>query len=92
MKLSISEISDSLFKVTVKDELETSHLVNVSDDFLDKYIKKKISKKKLIELSFNFLLEREKNTSILKEFKLEVISQYFPEYLDTVKSWIKKID
>ena len=92
MKLSISEISDSLFKVTVKDEVETSHLVNVSDDFLDKYIKKKISKKKLIELSFNFLLEREKNTSILKEFKLEVISQYFPEYLDTVKSWIKKID
>ena len=89
MKLSISEISDSLFKVTISDEVQTSHLVIVCEKFLNKYIKKKISKKKLIELSFNFLLEREKNSSILKEFKLEVISEYFPEYLDVLKSWIK---
>ncbi len=92
MKLSISEISDSLFKVTILDEVETSHLVTVSDEFLNKYIKKKISKKKLIELSFNFLLEREGNSSILKEFKLEVIAEYFPEYLDSVKTWVKGIN
>ena len=89
MKLSIKEISDSTFKVIISDEKETSHLVSVSDDFLNKFTKNKITKKKLIELSFNFLLEREKNSSILREFQLQEISKYFPEYFDSVRSWIK---
>ena len=89
MKLSIKEISDSTFKVIISDEKETYHLVSVSDDFLNKYTKNKITKKKLIELSFNFLLEREKNSSILREFQLQEISKYFPEYFDSVRSWIK---
>jgi len=34
----------------------------------------------LIEKSFEFLLERESNTSILRSFDLPVIQRYFPEY------------
>jgi hypothetical protein len=34
----------------------------------------------LVRASFEFLLEREPATSILREFSLDVISQYFPGY------------
>ncbi len=34
----------------------------------------------LARASFEFLLEREPATSILREFSLDVISQYFPGY------------
>ena len=30
--------------------------------------------------AFRFLLEREPNTSILKEFDLSIINRYFPEF------------
>ena len=37
-------------------------------------------KQELLRFSFLFLLEREPNTSILSEFKIDVIGHYFPEY------------
>ena len=38
------------------------------------------SVEELVRESFEFLLEREPQTSILREFDLEVIGRYFPEY------------
>ena len=40
--------------------------------------------KELLNFSFDFLLERETNTSILASFDLTVISKYFPEYTKKV--------
>jgi len=37
-----------------------------------------------VEKSFEFLLERESNTSILRSFELPVIGNYFPEYETTI--------
>ena len=34
----------------------------------------------LVRRSFEFLLEREPNTSIMREFSLSTIERYFPEY------------
>ena len=48
----------------------------------------KLTKTELITHSFEFLLKRESNQSILKKFNLEVISQYFPEYIDEIKKII----
>ena len=94
MKLFINEISDDLFKVRIIQESETTHLVTLRDNYFYELTKNQITKKKLIELSFNFLLKKEKNTSIISEFELQIISQYFPDYLDNVKSWaleVKKV-
>ena len=44
----------------------------------------RISKENLLMISFKFLLERESNSEILTSFKLMVIQNYFPEYLDFV--------
>jgi hypothetical protein len=38
----------------------------------------------LVRASFEFLLEREPATSILRRFDLDVIGRYFPEYLNVV--------
>jgi len=38
------------------------------------------SAEELLAKSFEFLLEREPNTSILSSFDLPVIGRYFPEY------------
>jgi hypothetical protein len=41
---------------------------------------------RLIEETFDFLLEREPKESILRTFDLTVISQYFPEFDHEIRS------
>ena len=36
--------------------------------------------RRLVERSFDFLLEREPPSAILRQFELSVIERYFPEY------------
>ena len=43
---------------------------------------------RLVRASFEFLLEREPASSILRRFDLDVIGRYFPEYLDTIRGWL----
>ena len=88
MKIRIDKINtDEMFLVDVKYKTETKHYVKLTDETHFYLTRNKISKIKLIELSFFFLLERENNTSILPKFNLEEISEYFPEYLENVKKW-----
>ena len=84
MELLINELSKDKFEITVKANQITKHVVNVTDEMLFNLTKNKISKKELLNFSFNFLLERETNTSILSSFDLIVISKYFPEYTKKV--------
>ena len=49
--------------------------------------KNKISKEELLNFSFNFLLEREPNTTILSKFEIIVISKYFSEYISKVENY-----
>ncbi|MFP4171916.1 MAG: hypothetical protein ACLFV4_03290 [Candidatus Hydrogenedentota bacterium] len=82
--ISVEKIDDKTFNVTVNKSGTTQHKVTVPDDYHQKLTKGQISKKELIKRSFEFLLEREPNTSILRSFDLPVISQYFPEYERTI--------
>jgi hypothetical protein len=41
---------------------------------------------RLVEETFDFLLEREPKESILQSFDLSVVSQYFPEYDHEIRS------
>ena len=84
MELLITELSKDKFEITVKANHITKHVVCVTDEMLLKLTKNKISKKELLNFSFNFLLERETNTSILSSFDLTVISKYFPEFTKKV--------
>ena len=87
MRFQINKINKNLFKVLIKDSVDTYHLVTLSDEIFKKLTKKRIPKIKLINLSFEFLLKKEKNTQIFREFELQVISEYFPDYLENVRRW-----
>ena len=87
MTILIKELSDEEFQITVNAKNSTKHNVTLTDDIHQNLTNGKVSKKELIEFSFKFLLEREPNTSILSSFELSVISEYFPEYIKTVKEW-----
>ena len=87
MELLITELSKDKFEITVNADQITKHVVNVTDQMLLNLTKNKISKEELLNFSFNFLLEREPNTSILSKFDIIVISKYFPEYISKVENY-----
>ena len=87
MELLITELSKDKFEITVKADQLTKHVVSVSDQMLLNLTNNKISKEELLNFSFNFLLEREPNTSILSKFDIIVISKYFPEYISKVENY-----
>jgi hypothetical protein len=57
----------------------THHTVEVSAAELDRWGRGR-SAEELVRDSFRFLLDREPKESILREFKLSVITRYFPDY------------
>ena len=85
MSIFIRELLDNKFEITVKKRIITKHIVILTNEYHDSLTKKKISKKKLLEYSFQFLMKREPNTSILSFFELNIISKYFPEYEKEIK-------
>jgi hypothetical protein len=87
MTISITPRDQDTFSVTVTGSSITTHTVTISDQTHSKLTGGKISKVTLLEKSFDFLLQREPNTSILAKFKLEVISQYFPDYAKQASAW-----
>ena len=86
--INVDTIDNNTFKVSVTKNSSTVHIVLLNDRFHLDVSNNKLTKTELITKSFEFLLERESNQSILKKFNLEVISQYFPEYIDEIKKLI----
>ena len=89
MTILVKKILENEFEVIVNDTSYTKHTVTLSDKYYEKLTKKKISKEKLLEYSFKFLLAREANTSILPDFELNIISRYFPEYEIEIKNYYR---
>jgi hypothetical protein len=72
---------DDTFHVEVRDGASTtSHTVTVPDDLPRAIGWADAGRDELVRTSFEFLLEREPATSILRRFSLDVIADYFPEY------------
>ncbi len=78
------EKSGDAYQVTVESGSTTQHIVTVSPDYWQKLTNGSVPAETLIQKSFEFLLERESNTSILRSFDLPVIQRYFPEYERTI--------
>jgi len=76
----IIKIDNNTFEVTITAAIETTHRVTVDDDYHKKLTKGYVEKEQLVEEAFKFLLNRESNSSILSEFTLKTIEQYFPEF------------
>lgn len=87
--ITVKKIDDRTFEVTVANQKTTTHRVTVDPVYHEKLTGGHISAEELIEKSFEFLLERESNTSILRTFDLSVIGRYFSEYETTIQKILK---
>jgi hypothetical protein len=65
-------------EVIVHDRETTKHRVRISRAERERYGGGDVAD--LVKRSFDFMLAREPNTSILREFDLSTIERYFPEY------------
>lgn len=78
--IEVTRIGDGSFRVEVREPGGSStHEVSASDEQVRRY-GGDCAAERLIEASFEFLLERESKESILSRFELPVIERYFPEY------------
>jgi hypothetical protein len=84
MTVRVEKLDADTFQVTVDGATATTHTVTVSPEYAQKLTGGRVSTETLLERSFEFLLERESNTSILRSFDLPVIQRYFPEYERTI--------
>ncbi len=84
--ISVVEIDSNTYQVTVSAQTTTMHMVTVQADYAQKLTNGRISNTELLKKSFEFLLQRESNTSILRSFDLSVISRYFPEFEREIKA------
>jgi hypothetical protein len=87
-KINVTRQDDETFEVTVHDSTTTTHMVTLTNDYYQRLAGSKVPPEKLIEKSFEFLLERESNTMILTSFDLPVIGNYFPEYEKTIVGYL----
>ena len=78
--IPIKKTDSNHFSIKISNNTITTHNIILDDDDYFKYSLKNISREKLVEASFKFLLDREPNTSILENFNLKIINNYFPEY------------
>jgi hypothetical protein len=79
-RISVQSAGDSKYRVTVEQNgTKSTHEVGVSPAELAKY-GGNATPERLVEASFEFLLQRESKESILRSFSLSDIEHYFPEY------------
>jgi hypothetical protein len=79
--IKATRAEDGTFAVEVRDgAITTSHTVTVPPDLPESLGWAPGREPDLVRRSFEFLLEREPATSILRRFSLDVIGDYFPDY------------
>ena len=84
MMIRVENTGTDTYQVIVESATTTQHSVTVTQEYSQKLTGGRVSAKTLIEKSFEFLLEHERNTSILRSFDLPVIQRYFPEFEGTI--------
>ena len=77
-QITVTRQTDGTFHV--QTPAGTSHTVSVPAGYPDSLGCGHVAPEELVRASFEFLLEREPASSILRNFSLDVISRYFPDY------------
>ena len=86
--ISVESSGGSVYRVVVEQgRTKTTHEVTVTPEDFARYAPY-ATPERLLEASFEFLLEREPASSILSRFALPVIERYFPEYPRVIRQMV----
>jgi hypothetical protein len=77
-EIKVTPTGDREFEVVVGED--STHRVTVPEDLVAELSLPEDDLEGVVRESFEFLLEREPASSIMSEFSLDVIPNYFPEY------------
>ncbi len=69
---------------------QTKHKVSMDKEYYEKISNGIIGPEDFVKKSFEFLSKREDKDSILKEFNIKQIREYFPEYETEIKKKIRE--
>ena len=87
-QISVESSGDAVYRVAVRQgRSTTTHEVTVTPEDVARYAPGATAER-LLEASFEFLLEREPASSILSRFALPVIERYFPEYPRVIRETV----
>jgi hypothetical protein len=85
-KIEVEKLSEEEFQVRLSDGAsQTSHRVSLKRSVYEKLTGGKVAAEELVKRSIEFLLEHEPKESILRQFKLEEIGRYFPQFESEIK-------
>ncbi len=87
--IKITPISEEVYRVQVSGRTETMHSVSMTNLDYERFTGGRKPKEQLILFAFDFLLKREENTSILREFAICNVNEFFPEFEKEVIDWSK---
>jgi hypothetical protein len=88
MPITIERLDEATFEVMITGPATTTHIVTVSPRYREKLAGGHVTAERLVEKSFEFLLTREPNTSILRSFDLQTIQHFFPEYEEAIRKML----
>jgi len=84
--VEVRKKNEQEFVVTIEEKGSTTeHAVTLDDGYYQNLTDGKINREEFIKKSFEFLLKRESKESILSEFNLRVINNYFPVFEEELK-------
>jgi hypothetical protein len=87
-QITIEPLGGAVYRVIVtQGRSKTTHEVTVTPEDVARYAPE-TTPERLLEASFEFLLEREPASSILSRFALPVIERYFPEYPRVIRQMV----
>ena len=87
-QISVESSGGSVYRVVVtQGKSKTTHDVTVTPEDVAHYAPG-ATPERLLEASFEFLLEREPPSSILSRFALPAIERYFPEYPKLIRQLV----
>ena len=84
--ISVVMVEPNIYEVRIEGDTPTRHRVHMSQDYYRSLCGATVTHEWVLMQAFKFLLEREPSTSILPEFDLTDVSQYFPEFEAELKA------
>jgi hypothetical protein len=87
-EISVTKLGDETYRVEVSEGgSRTTHEVTATSGDVERY-GGGAAAEKLLEASFEFLLEREPKEAILRRFDLPVIERYFGDYPRVISNYL----